>query len=139
MTVRRNTLLLALIPLGLLAAAAPVPTLKLFGSGFEAGQWKMTPMDADGQARDPNGAAQCFASPDAFIHAGNSSAGGADCGYTVVEDGADRATVTYSCKGKGNGRTTIRREGNSYLVFAQGIDGREPYEMRGRYERTGGC
>ncbi len=57
----------------------------------------------------------------------------------MVEDGADRATVTYVCKGRGYGRTSIRREGDGFIVDAQGIDGREPYELRGEYKRVGDC
>ena len=126
------------MPLALLAAAAPVPGLKLFSSGFEAGLWQMTPLDPDWQSRAPNGLSKCLVSPDMLVHAGNSSADG-DCGHTVVEDSAERAIVTYVCKGRGYGRTSIRRTGDGFIVDAQGIDGRNPYEMRGQYKRVGAC
>ena len=135
---RRAYVLASLVPLTMLAAAAPEPTLKLFDGGFQPGLWQMTPLDSDWQMRSPNGQAQCLIGPDRLLYAGHSSAN-ADCGRTVVEDAADRATVTYVCKGRGYGRTSIRREGDGYIVDAQGIDGRDPYEMRGQYKRIGAC
>ncbi len=131
-------LLACLVPLGLLVAAGPAPSLKLFASGFEPGMWQMTPLDSDGQMRAPNGQAECLVSPDMLVHTGHSSAG-EDCGHTIVEDSTDRATVTYVCKGRGYGRTSIRRDGDGFVVSAQGIDGRNPYEMRGKYKRVGAC
>lgn len=115
-----------------------MPALKLFNGGFQSGMWQMTPLDADGQMRAPDGAAQCLISPDRIVHAGHSTADG-DCGHTIVEDGGARATVTYVCKGRGYGRTSIRREGDRFIVDAQGIDGRDPYEMRAQYSRVGDC
>jgi hypothetical protein len=135
--VRRIHFLASLAAAGTLAAAAPAP-LKLFSSGFQPGLWQMTPTDSDGRMRAPNGQAQCLISPEALVHAGHSSAGD-DCGHTVVEDGADRATVTYACKGRGSGRTSIRRADDGFVVDAQGIDGGNPFEMRGRYKRVGSC
>lgn len=134
---RRAHLLLCLSSVGLLAAAS-APSLKLFSGGFEGGLWQMTPLDADGQMRSPNGAAVCLVAPDRLIHTGHSTANG-DCGHTIVEDGADRATVTYVCKGQGYGRTSIRRDGDGFIVDAQGIDGRNPYQMRAQYKRVGAC
>lgn len=135
---RRTPLLLCLSSVGLLAAAAPVPSLKLFGGGFQAGMWQMTPINAAGQGRAAAAGPQCVAAPDRLIHTGHSTADG-DCGHTVVEDGSDRATVTYVCKGRGYGRTSIRREGDGFIVDAQGIDGRDPYELRAEYKRVGDC
>ncbi|MDO9490106.1 MAG: hypothetical protein Q7J32_17155 [Sphingomonadaceae bacterium] len=132
---RHIKLLLCLSSVGLLAAAAPVPSLKLF-DGFRPGMWQMTPRDSAGSPGTV--APRCLANPDRLVHTGHSSANG-DCGHTVVEDGADRATVTYVCKGQGYGRTSIRREGDGFIVDAQGIDGRDPYELRGEYKRVGDC
>ena len=132
----RHVKLLLLLPsLGLLAAAAPVPPLKLF-DGFRAGMWQLTPRDSAGSPG--TFAPQCLASADRLIHTGHSSADGT-CGHTVVEDSVDRATVTYVCKGQGYGRTSLRRDGDGFVVDAQGIDGRDPYELRGDYKRVGDC
>lgn len=135
---RRAPVLACLLPFAALVAASPAPSLKLFAGGFEPGLWQMTPLDTDGQMRAPNGQAQCLADPGRLVHTGHSSASD-DCGHTVVEDGADRATVTYVCKGRGYGRTSIRRDGEGFVIDAQRIDGRNPYELRGQYKRVGGC
>jgi hypothetical protein len=135
--VRRLHLLLCLIPLGTVGAA-PISELKLFAGGFQPGMWQARPMDTDSQRRLPNGTSLCLASPDKLIHAGHSSAD-EQCGHTIIEDSADRATVTYVCKGRGYGRTSIRRDGSGFVIDAQGIDGREPFEMRGEYKRVGSC
>lgn len=134
---RHSRLLLCLTPLAAVAAA-PATDLKLFANGFQPGMWRMTPLDADSRMRSASGQAQCMISPSQIIHTGHSTANG-DCGETVVENSDSRATVTYVCKGRGYGRTSIRREGDSYIVDAQGIDGREPFQMRGQYSRVGSC
>jgi len=136
--VRRARLLACLLPFAALVAASPAPSLKLFADGFQPGLWQMTPLDSDGQMRAPNGQAQCLIDPGRLVHTGHSSASD-DCGHTVIEDGADRATVTYVCKGRGYGRTSIRRDGEGFVIDAQGIDGRNPYELRGQYKRVGAC
>lgn len=133
---RQLRVLLCLLPLATVAAASP-SNLKLFSGGFEPGLWQIRPLDADSQMRSGS-QAQCLATPDRLVHTGHSSADG-DCGHTIVEDSADRATVTYVCKGRGYGRTSIRRDGNGFIVDAQGIDGREPFELRGEYKRVGAC
>ena len=134
---RHAYILASVAAFGLLIAAAPAP-LKLFSSGFQPGLWQVTPIDPDGRMRAPNGQAQCLISPEMLVHAGHSSAGD-DCGHTVIEDGADRATVTYACKGRGSGRTSIRRADEGFVIDAQGIDGGNPFEMSGRYKRVGSC
>ena len=98
----------------------------------------MTPLDTETRARMPNGQSQCLFDPSSLLHVGQ-SASHLDCGHTVVEDNADRATVTYVCKGYGYGRTSIKRDGDGFMVDAQGIAGREPFEMRGAYNRVGTC
>ena len=134
---RHLRFLLCLAPLAAVAAA-PVSDLKLFAAGFQPGMWQVTPLDSDSQTRWSGNQAQCLISPDQIVHAGHSSADD-QCGHTVIEDSADRATVAYVCKGRGSGRTSIRREGRGFVVDAQGIDGRDPFEMRGEYKRVGTC
>jgi len=134
--VRRRLLFLGFVSVAAIAAA-PTSNLKLFSGGFQPGTWQMRPLDADSQAR-MSSAAQCFATPDKLVYAGHSSADG-ECGHTIVENSADRATVTYVCKGRGHGRTSIRRDGAGFVVDAQGIDGRDPFEMRLEFRRVGGC
>ncbi len=119
-------------------AAAPASDLKLLSNGFRPGLWQVTPLDSDSQTRWSGNQTQCLISPAQIVHAGHSSADD-QCGHTIVENADDRATVTYVCKGRGYGRTSIRRDGDGFIVDAQGIDGREPYQIRGQYKRIGTC
>ena len=128
----------------LLALAAPataeLPSLKVLGGGaFSPGSWRVTPMDDDWKMRAPAGAAQCLSGPEGLLQAGQ-TATSPNCQHTIIEDGVDRAVVTYVCKGQGFGRTEIRRsDANVFVVGAQGVSGRAPFDMKGEYRRTGDC
>lgn len=121
-------------------AAMPLPSLKLFADGmFEPGLWHVEPLDADSRARVPDGQSICLADAGALALAGMAPAD-SSCVHTIVNDAPDRATITYICKGRGSGRTTIFRDArNHFTVDAQGIAGREPFAMRGEYRRIGDC
>ena len=62
------------------------------------------------------------------------------CSQFVVEDGAARVTVQYTCPGNGYGRTSIRR-GTPALVQleSQGIESRTPFQLTAEARRTGTC
>lgn len=63
-----------------------------------------------------------------------------NCNRFVVEDGAARVTVQYTCPGNGYGRTFIRRESNSLVqIESQGIASGMPFEFVGEARRTGSC
>lgn len=63
-----------------------------------------------------------------------------DCNRFVVEDGAAKVTVQYTCPGNGYGRTYIRRETNTLVqVESQGIAEGQPFQFAGEARRTGGC
>lgn len=62
------------------------------------------------------------------------------CSRFVVEDGAARVTVQYTCPGNGYGRTSIRREtGGLVQIESQGIQGGMPFELTAEGRRTGSC
>lgn len=132
--------LLSLAVLLAVPAAAELPKLKVLGAGaFTPGEWRVTPLDQDWKMRAPAGAAQCMTGPEGLLHAGHGSATPA-CQHTIVEDEPKRAVVTYVCKGEGFGRTELRRgDGNVFVVDAQGVSGRQPFDMKGEYRRTGDC
>ncbi len=136
--VRYLRLLFVLPALGLLAAATP--QLQLFNAGgFAAGQWKITPLDEDSKMRNGSGENQCLTAPDMIVHAGHKAASAA-CEHTIIEDTPNRAIVTYICKGSGYGRTDIRRDAAGvFVVEAQGISGKDPFDMKGEFRRTGEC
>lgn len=135
-------LVLAILPvaaLALTAAATDAPALQVLGD-FSAGQWQVSPADADSRMRRPKGDNQCLADVMPIVHAGHESAAAGACTHTVVQDAADRGIVTYVCKGQGYGRTDIRKlPDGGYIVDAQGIAGSDPYEMKGVFKRTGDC
>ncbi|WP_017666356.1 DUF3617 domain-containing protein [Porphyrobacter sp. AAP82] len=62
------------------------------------------------------------------------------CSRFVVEDGAARVTVQYTCPGNGYGRTSIRRETPALVQLeSQGIEGRMPFQLTAEARRTGSC
>ncbi|TRD12746.1 hypothetical protein FGU71_06305 [Erythrobacter insulae] len=62
------------------------------------------------------------------------------CNRFVVEDGAARVTVQYTCTGNGYGRTSIRRETGSLVqIESQGIASGTPFQFAAEARRTGSC
>ncbi len=62
------------------------------------------------------------------------------CSQFVVEDGAARVTVQYTCPGNGYARTSIRREtGTLVQLESQGIHNGMPFEITAEARRTGSC
>ena len=66
---------------------------------------------------------------------------GMKCGKPfVIQNDAVQATVSYSCPGKGSGRTTIRVENRELLqIDTQGIAGGAPFSLSGEARRIGSC
>ena len=62
------------------------------------------------------------------------------CNQFVVEDGAARVTVQYTCPGNGYGRTSIRRETGALVQLeTQGIHDGMPFQFVAEARRTGTC
>lgn len=62
------------------------------------------------------------------------------CDRLVVEDHPDSVTVQYTCKGRGYGRTRIRRESDRLIqVETQGIAGGLPFDFAAEGRRVGDC
>lgn len=62
------------------------------------------------------------------------------CNQFIVEDGAARVTVQYTCPGNGYGRTSIRRETGALVQLeSQGIHRGMPFQMTAEARRTGSC
>ena len=63
-----------------------------------------------------------------------------DCSRYVVEDGASKVTVQYTCRGMGYGRTNIRRESAELVQLeSQGIASGQPFKFAAEARRTGSC
>lgn len=64
----------------------------------------------------------------------------AGCNQFVVEDGAAKVTVQYTCPGNGYARTSIRRETPALVQLeSQGIHGGLPFQFLAEARRTGSC
>lgn len=62
------------------------------------------------------------------------------CNQVVVEDGATRVTVQYTCPGNGYGRTGIRRETPVLVQLeSQGFRDGMPFQLTAEARRTGTC
>jgi hypothetical protein len=65
---------------------------------------------------------------------------GVPCESYIVEDRPDQVTVQYSCRGRGYGRTHIRREnGRLIQLETQGIAHGAPFELAAEGRRIGPC
>jgi len=134
----RRLWVLSIVGLASAAAAVAQPAaLQLFGGrDFEPGQFSVSPLDSSrGGATN-----KCVISPEILLHTGLEAANGKNCVHTVIEDTAERATVAYSCRGIGSGRTTVIKDNrNHFTVDAQGIRGKEPFATRQEFKRVGDC
>lgn len=65
---------------------------------------------------------------------------GAACERFVVEGGPGQVVVQYTCKGRGYGRTRIRKESAQLVqIDSQGIAGGLPFEFSAEARRVGDC
>ena len=62
------------------------------------------------------------------------------CSRFVVQDGANEVVVSYTCRGNGDGRTSIRRESASLVqIRSQGIEGGTPFSFSAEARHSGSC
>jgi len=62
------------------------------------------------------------------------------CESYVVSDGANDVTVQYTCRGRGYGRTHVRRESRRLLqIESQGIADGFPFDFAAEARRIGDC
>jgi len=62
------------------------------------------------------------------------------CTRELIESHGRSATVQYSCRGAGVGRTTLRLETRRLVqVDSQGLDGGAPFAVRAQARRIGPC
>lgn len=66
--------------------------------------------------------------------------GSSHCTHLVVGSTANSVTISYSCKGAGQGLTTIRKEtGRLVQIKSQGIRNNSPFSFAVEGRRSGGC
>ena len=126
---RRGAPLLAAIALvAVPAGAAAVGAL----SKIERGRWQVRELDS---SIAPGSV--CIGDTAALVQYEHRSAA---CRPDVVEDGADAATVQYSCPGRGFGHTHIRVETPRLVrIDTQGLSNGRPFSYRLEARRVGAC
>ena len=66
--------------------------------------------------------------------------GATSCAHQLVEAGPNSVTVSYSCRGAGQGLTTIRKEsGRLVQIKSQGIRNNSPFSFAVEGRRSGAC
>lgn len=121
---------------GVLAAfATPVmalrPALAMLGE-LEAGRWELRVRDVDGSVERI-----CLPNTQRLIQLRHPAAA---CERLIVNDGATEVTVQYTCRGRGYGRTHIRRETSRLVqIETQGIADGRPFSFAAEARRVGDC
>lgn len=116
---------------GLASAQAAGPQLAMLDR-IEAGRWEV-------RLREPGSPAEriCLGNGHGLIQLRHP---GASCEKFVVQDGPSDVVVQYTCRGKGYGRTHIRREtGRLVQIDSQGISMGQPFEFSAEARRVGEC
>lgn len=119
---------------GLLALAAPAfgggPSLAMLDQ-LESGRWEL---------RERSGVAAqrvCLQNGRRLIQLRHA---GLPCESYVVNDSPSQVVVQYTCRGRGYGRTEIRRETNRLVqVQSQGIVDGLPFVITAEARRIGDC
>jgi hypothetical protein len=66
--------------------------------------------------------------------------GATTCSHILVDSSATSVTISYSCKGAGQGLTTIRKEsGRLIQIKSQGIRNNSPFSFAVEGRRSGTC
>lgn len=120
---------------GLAGFAAPAAgsgqTLAMLDE-IAGGRWEL-------RVREPGVAPQqmCVSSGRRFIQLRHQAD---SCASLIIEDGQSDVTVQYSCRGRGYGRTHIRKESARLLqIDSQGIAEGLPFQFTAEARRTGDC
>ena len=122
---------LGMIALGLaLPAAAQTDSLAMLG-GLAKGEWTIKHRDGSQDRKI------CVKTGQELIQLRHNEPG---CSRFVVEDGANKVTVQYTCPGNGYGRTNIRKENGALVqIESQGIASGLPFQFAAEARRTGSC
>lgn len=121
--------------LGACAAGSPAlgqRTILAMLDQIDSGRWELRQRDGASSAQRI-----CVSSGRRFIQLRHPET---NCDRLVVEDNPYEVTVQYTCRGKGYGRTHIRRESNRLVqIETQGIADGLPFEFSAEARRVGDC
>ncbi|WP_174214217.1 hypothetical protein [Erythrobacter sp. KY5] len=122
---------LGIMVLGLtVPAAAQSDSLSML-TGLAKGEWTIKHRDGSADRK------VCVRTGEELIQLRHMTSG---CSRFVVEDGANKVTVQYTCPGDGYGRTNIRKESGALVqIESQGIASGLPFQFVAEARRTGNC
>jgi hypothetical protein len=104
-------------------------------ASIERGMWQLRTVG--GGASGAAASQLCVADPKQLVQIQHGSAA---CSHFVVRSTANTITISYSCKGAGQGLTTIRKENGRLLqIQSQGIRNSAPFSFSVEGRRAGGC
>ncbi len=113
---------------GVLAQVRPLAML----DRLEPGDWELRERDGAGVPRHI-----CLRDGRRLIQLRHP---GEVCSRIAVEDTDSQITVQYTCRGRGYGRTQIRRESPSLVqIDTQGISQGRPFAFSAEARRVGSC
>lgn len=122
----------AVSALALAAPAMGAGTSLAMLDQIEAGRWEIRTRELGAQPQRV-----CLASGHRLIQLRHPDA---QCDRFVVQDSASDVVVQYTCKGRGYGRTHIRREtGRLVQIDSRGIANGLPFEFSAEARRVGDC
>jgi hypothetical protein len=99
---------------------------------LESGRWELRPRDSRGSAEQI-----CVQDGRRLIQLRHPSS---VCQRLIVSDGPGEVIVQYTCRGRGYGRTHIRREtGRLVQIESQGIVDGLPFDFVAEGRRIGDC
>jgi hypothetical protein len=99
---------------------------------LERGQWSLRAAGAEAPMTKI-----CLGNPEVLTQIQHS---GVACERYVVRSTVNMVTVSYTCKGQGQGLTTIRKESNRIIhIQSQGIRNNAPFSFAVEGRRTGPC
>ncbi len=116
---------------GVAFASGTVPSL-IAVDAIEPGQWQVTEVGSNAPARS-----LCVADPVQLLHIEH---GQAHCTHLTLSDLPRAGTISYSCAGSGNGRTTLKLvSSNDFRLETQGILEGAPFDKAYQAHRLGSC
>ena len=122
---------LALVPITAGVAVAANGDTPMLDT-LERGMWQLRPSGNNEPATKI-----CFGKPESLLQIRHS---GLACEQYVVRATENSVTVSYTCKGQGQGLTTIRKESNRIVhIQSQGIRDNAPFSFSVEGRKTGAC
>lgn len=120
-----------LLLLATAGVAKPVGDMAMLDS-LDRGMWQLRPMGASAPMTKV-----CLGKMENLTQIQHS---GLACDQYVVRSSANSVTISYTCKGHGQGLTTIRKESSRIIhIQSQGIRNNAPFSFSAEGRKIGPC